>query len=78
LLSDPGFPNPVPNQTITVSPRLQNKKRMIAQKLVSVEGQKAAANIIKRFSDRQDKLLIANRQEFINLDGLLTGVVWGW
>jgi hypothetical protein len=70
--------NPVPNQTITVSPRLQNKKRMIAQKLVSVEGQKAAANLIKRFSDRQDKLLIANRQEFINLDGLLTGVVWGW
>lgn len=70
--------NPVPNQTITVSPRLSNKKEMIARKLISVEGKKATANLLKRFSDHQDSLLITTRQEFEHLDDLLTGVVWGW
>ena len=69
---------PIPNQTITISQRLRDKKNMIAHSLVSVEGQKAAANLLKRFGDRQDSLSLVKSHEFDNLDGLLTGVVWGW
>ncbi|WP_455206874.1 phosphate/phosphite/phosphonate ABC transporter substrate-binding protein [Kaarinaea lacus] len=69
---------PLPNQTITVSPRLHAKKDIIAQKLVSVEGKKAAANLLRRFGSYQDNLSLANSGEFENLDSLLTGVVFGW
>lgn len=69
---------PIPNQTITVSPRLHSKKDIIAQKLVSVEGKKAAANLLRRFGGKQDDLWLVNRGEFKDLDHLLTGVVFGW
>ncbi|WP_455223579.1 phosphate/phosphite/phosphonate ABC transporter substrate-binding protein [Kaarinaea lacus] len=69
---------PIPNQTITVSPRLHAKKDIIAQKLVSVEGKKAAANLLRRFSANQDNLWLVESDEFENLDNLLTGVVFGW
>lgn len=69
---------PIPNQTITVSPRLHSKKDIIAQKLVSVEGKKAAANLLRRFGGNQDDLWLVNRGEFKDLDHLLTGVVFGW
>jgi len=69
---------PIPNQTITISPRLHAKKDIIAQRLVSVEGKKAAANLLRRFSANQDNLWLVNRGEFENLDNLLTGVVFGW
>jgi len=69
---------PIPNQTITVSPRLHSKKDIIARKLVSVEGKKAAANLLKRFGANQDNLWSVKSGEFENLDNLLTGVVFGW
>jgi len=69
---------PIPNQTITVSQRLYAKKNLIAQKLISVEGKKAAANLLKRFGNSQDKLLLVQSSDIADLDGLLTGVVWGW
>jgi hypothetical protein len=70
--------NPIPNQTITVSPRLHAKKDIIAQRLVSVEGKKAATNLLRRFSGDQENLWLVNRGEFKDLDHLLTGVVFGW
>ena len=69
---------PIPNQTITVSQRLHAKKNLIAQKLVSVEGKRAAANLLKRFTGNQDNLLLVQSSEIADLDDLLTGVVWGW
>jgi len=69
---------PIPNQTITVSQRLHDKKDIIARKLVSLEGKKAAANLLKRFGANQDNLWSVKRDEFENLDNLLTGVVFGW
>ncbi|HEY5603034.1 MAG TPA: PhnD/SsuA/transferrin family substrate-binding protein [Gammaproteobacteria bacterium] len=69
---------PVPNQTITVNQRLFKKKEMIAQKLVSPEGRKAAANLLRRFSANQESLRLTDVGEFENLDNLLTGVVFGW
>ena len=69
---------PIPNQTITVSPRLHAKRDIIAQKLVSVEGKKAAANLLRRFGGNQDNLWLVDRGEFKDLDHLLTGVVFGW
>ena len=69
---------PIPNQTITVSQRLHAKKNLIARKLVSIEGKKAAANLIKRFGNNQDNLLMVQSSEIADLDNLLTGVVWGW
>ena len=70
--------SPIPNQTITVSPRLHAKKDIIAQRLVSVEGKKAATNLLRRFSGDQENLWLVNRGEFKDLDHLLTGVVFGW
>lgn len=69
---------PIPNQTITISPRLHAKKELIARRLVSREGKQAAANMIKRFSGEQGNLTQVSTTEFENLDKLLTGVVWGW
>jgi len=69
---------PLPNQTITISPRLRAKKELIARRLVSDEGKKAAANMIKRFGGDQNSLSLVSNSEFENLDTLLTGVVWGW
>jgi len=69
---------PIPNQTITISPRLASKKELISRRLVSPEGKRAAANMIKRFGGAQDNLKQVSNAEFENLDNLLTGVVWGW
>ena len=69
---------PIPNQTITVSPRLHDKKELISRRLVSTEGKKAAANMLKRFAGQQGNLKRVRTNEFENLDNLLTGVVWGW
>ena len=69
---------PIPNQTITISPRLAAKKELISRGLLSEEGKKATANMVRRFGGNQDKLLQAKANEFENLDNLLTGVVWGW
>lgn len=69
---------PIPNQTITISPRLHAKKELISRKLVSKEGKQAAANMLKRFSGEQGNLTQVSTTEFENLDKLLTGVVWGW
>lgn len=69
---------PIPNQTITISPRLRAKKELISRNLVSIEGKKAAANMIKRFGGNGENLKRVSTNEFENLDSLLTGVVWGW
>jgi ABC-type phosphate/phosphonate transport system substrate-binding protein len=69
---------PIPNQTITISPRLHAKKELISRGLTSEEGKKAAANMIRRFGGMQDNLKPTSATEFENLDNLLTGVVWGW
>ena len=69
---------PIPNQTITISPRLHAKKELISRGLVSAEGKKAAANMLKRFGGNQGNLKRVRTNEFENLDNLLTGVVWGW
>ena len=69
---------PIPNQTITISPRLHAKKELISRGLVSEEGKKAAANMIRRFGGKQKNLKPASVNEFENLDTVLTGVVWGW
>jgi len=69
---------PIPNQTITISPRLAAKKELISRRLLSADGTKAAANMIKRFGGSQEQLKRASNAEFENLDNLLTGVVWGW
>lgn len=69
---------PIPNQTITISPRLHAKKELISRRLVSKEGKRAAAKMLKRFSGDQGNLKPVSDNEFENLDKLLTGVVWGW
>lgn len=69
---------PIPNQTITISPRLAQKHKFIAGKLISSAGQKASAPLLRRFGKRNDKLLPTEKSEFSNLENLLTGVIWGW
>jgi len=69
---------PIPNQTITISHRLSPKKDIIAQHLVSAEGNKAATLLLKRFGNANDNLLAIKNKEFDQFEDLLTGVIWGW
>lgn len=69
---------PIPDQTLTISQRLSSKKKMITENLVSVQGSKAANNILHRFGKDAKSFERTNLNEYQNLDKLLTGVVWGW
>ena len=68
----------LPNQVITISQRLANKKTLILHKLLSPDGKKAAAVLLERFGKPDDVLIPTSMEEIDNLDTMLTGVVWGW
>lgn len=69
---------PIPDQTLTISHRLSSKKKMIVDSLVSVQGSKAASNLLNRFGKEATSFERTELQDYRNLDQLLTGVVWGW
>ncbi len=68
----------LPNQTITVSQRLQKNAQKIAEFMLSKEGTIAASGLLNQYS-RQDKhFQPANAAEYAGVEHLLEGVVWGW
>jgi hypothetical protein len=68
----------LPNQVITISQRLANKKTLITHKLLAPEGKKATEKLLERFGEKDDVLIPTSVSEVENLDSLLTGIVWGW
>lgn len=69
---------PLPNQAISVGPRLDtDKKAKIIRSLTVGEGKNATLTISKRFASNQ-AFIEANREEYLTLNNLLEGVVFGW
>jgi len=68
----------LPNQTISVSQRLQKQANAIADFLVSKDGAITANNLLTRYSGRKKQFIKANPQKFVDAADILEGVVWGW
>jgi ABC-type phosphate/phosphonate transport system substrate-binding protein len=68
----------LPNQTISVSQRLQKQANAIADFLVSKDGAITANNLLSRYSGRKKQFIKANPQKFVDAADILEGVVWGW
>jgi ABC-type phosphate/phosphonate transport system substrate-binding protein len=68
----------LPNQTISVSQRLQNQANTIADFLVSKDGAITADNLLSRYSGRKKQFIKARPDKFVGAADILEGVVWGW
>jgi len=72
--------SPLPNQSITVSQRVnQQEKLLIKHSLTNGDGIAASKPILKRFGGKKDKaFVLANADEFNGINSLLEGVIFGW
>ncbi len=70
---------PLPNQTITVSRRLQGKSQEIVRtSLLSVTGRQSAMKLLERFSKSKPTFAQAEVERYAGAENLLEGIVWGW
>jgi ABC-type phosphate/phosphonate transport system substrate-binding protein len=71
--------DPMPNQTITASPRISRDKRnAMIKALQTREGTTATDNILQRFSKNAKNFQTSKVTEYNGLAQLLEGVVFGW
>lgn len=68
----------LPNQTITVSQRLEKNARQIADFIVSKEGAIASQHLFNRYSKNAPYFELTNQERYRGIENLLEGVVWGW
>ena len=73
-------PKPLPNQSITVSKRIDARgKSLIRQSLTKGDGVKASQAILERFGGKNAKaFIVASPEEFEGINTLLEGVIFGW
>ncbi|MEJ2181734.1 MAG: PhnD/SsuA/transferrin family substrate-binding protein [Gammaproteobacteria bacterium] len=70
---------PMPNQTITVTKKLDPDKRAkISSFMVSNDGAISASNLLNRFSKKKKYFIPVKTSEYVELEFLLQGVVYGW
>ncbi|KPJ96319.1 MAG: hypothetical protein AMJ55_02340 [Gammaproteobacteria bacterium SG8_15] len=67
----------LPNQTISVSQRLEKQANTIADFLVSKDGAITANNLLSRYSGRKKQFIKAKPEKFVGAADILEGVVWG-
>ena len=69
----------MPNQTLTVSSKINPEDRARLEKaLTSAQGASAGDQLLERFSKKQKFFIPAKPEEYNNLERLLEGVVFGW
>lgn len=68
----------LPNQTISVSQRLENHADAIADFLISKDGAITADSLLSRYSGRKKQFIKARPEKFVGAADILEGVVWGW
>jgi ABC-type phosphate/phosphonate transport system substrate-binding protein len=68
----------LPNQTVTVSQRLQNNASQIAGFFTSQDGSHAADKLLNRFSKNNKRFQKTNSDKYAGAEDILEGVVWGW
>lgn len=69
----------MPNQSITVSKRLNKSDRdKIQAFFLSQQGVDASTNLLNRFSKKKKTWIKTNSKPFRGLEDLLEGIVYGW
>ena len=68
----------LPNQTITISNRLEKNAKKIADFMVSKEGAVAAKGLLSRYSKNAPYFQATDISRYQGIEDLLEGVVWGW
>jgi ABC-type phosphate/phosphonate transport system substrate-binding protein len=68
----------LPNQTITISKRLEKNAQQIADFMVSQEGAIAAQGLLSRYSRGAPYFETTSSDRYDGIEDLLEGVVWGW
>lgn len=69
----------MPNQAISVSPRISKEaKYVITKSLTTGDGVKATAGVLKRFGGKAKSFIKADTTEYLPHTALLEGVIFGW
>ncbi len=68
----------LPNQTVTVSQRLQNNAAQIAGFFTSQDGSLTADKLLSRFSNNDKHFQETRSDQYVGAEDILEGVVWGW
>jgi ABC-type phosphate/phosphonate transport system substrate-binding protein len=68
----------LPNQTVTVSKRLQKNAPQIAGFFTSQDGSHTADKLLSRFSKNNKRFQKTNSDRYAGAEDILEGVVWGW
>jgi ABC-type phosphate/phosphonate transport system substrate-binding protein len=70
---------PYPDQAISVSKRVTaREKSLIVQALTNGDGVKATQPIIKRFGGKATHFIPAKHDDYVGINTLLEGVIFGW
>jgi ABC-type phosphate/phosphonate transport system substrate-binding protein len=68
----------LPNQTVTVSQRLQQNASDIAGFFTSQDGSLTADKLLSRFSKNNKHFQKTDSDKYAGAEDILEGVVWGW
>lgn len=68
----------LPNQTVTISQRLQNNASQIAGFFTSQDGSLTADKLLSRFSKNNKRFQKTRSDQYAGAEDILEGVVWGW
>jgi ABC-type phosphate/phosphonate transport system substrate-binding protein len=68
----------LPNQTITISKRLEKSAQQMADFMVSKDGAMAAQGLLSRYSRSAPYFETTSSDRYEGIENLLEGVVWGW
>ena len=68
----------LPNQTITIGPKLKKYHKKISRYLTSADGARAASKLLKRFSKNNPKFIEAKLNQYNDLEKLLKGSDSSW
>jgi len=70
---------PYPDQTITVSRRVNASQRAIMAKILTARsGLPEAQELLTLYGKKVDHFEVARLEEFAGMENLLEGVIWGW
>ena len=70
--------NPMPNQAITISPRLEKHSQELKTFMISAGGASAAQKLLARYSKKAQYFVPAMAKHYRGVEQLIEGVVYGW
>ncbi|MFV2056780.1 MAG: phosphate/phosphite/phosphonate ABC transporter substrate-binding protein [Thiohalomonadales bacterium] len=70
--------NPMPNQTITIAPKLKKHRREIESFMTSPSGASASEKLLARYSNKARYFVPTVVKNYRGVEELIEGVVFGW